>query len=174
MKEISINQKVKVIKLFLGGQSYDEIGQQIGVAKGSVVNIIDEFREGYLAFPPGITEYVDELRKLVVDLKKHDTNVSQVKNYVKLHAKLKEMGVNSEQVDKWLDICQDIATPTVTTNQFVKAALELAQLTSANGLSYTEVITDYNSKLDTSICSGSVNSSRCFFHSSVKFIINPQ
>lgn len=151
MKEIPISQKVKVIKLFLSGGTYGEIGQQVGVAKGSVVNIVDEFREGYLSLPPGMTDYIDELRKLVVDMKKHDTTVSQVKNYVKLHAKLKEMGVNSEQVDKWLDLCQDIATSTVTTNQFVKAALELAQLTSSNGLSYADVITGYNLKLDTSI-----------------------
>ena len=43
MKEISMNQKVKVIKHFLNGLSYDEISQQVGIAKGSVVNIVNEF-----------------------------------------------------------------------------------------------------------------------------------
>jgi transposase len=151
MKEISVNQKVKVIKLFLCGLSYDEISQQVGIAKGSVVNIVNEFREGLISLPPGVSEYVDELRKLVVDMKKHDTTVSQLKGYVKLHEKLKEMGVGIEYANMWLDACQDIATSSVTNNQFVKSALELAQLTFSNGKSATDVIADYNEKLEASL-----------------------
>jgi DNA repair exonuclease SbcCD ATPase subunit len=147
MKEISVNQKFKVIKLFLNGLSYDEISQQVGIAKGSVVNIINEFREGYISLPPGMVEYVDSLRKLVVDMKKHDTSVAQLKNYAKLHIKIKEMGVGIEHVDMWLDSCKDISKPSITNSQFVKAALELAELTSGTGLSYAEVINNHTTKL---------------------------
>lgn len=98
MKESTYSKKAQVIKLFLTGLSYDEIGKQAGVAKGSVVNIIDEFREGYLSLPPGMTEYIDELRHLVVDMKKHGTSVPCLKNYLKLHNKLQEMDVKSNQV----------------------------------------------------------------------------
>ena len=59
MKELSIYQKGKVIKLFLKGETYDEVAAQVGIAKGSVVNIVDDFRNGYLSLPPGMTEYVD-------------------------------------------------------------------------------------------------------------------
>ncbi len=93
MKEISINLKMKVIKLFLNGHTYDEIAEQVGIAKGSVVNIINEFREGYLPAPPGLVEYIDALRKLAVDMKKHDTSISQLKGYDKPHAKIEEIGV---------------------------------------------------------------------------------
>jgi len=150
MKELTYSKKVQVIKLFLTGLSYDEIGQQVGIAKGSVVNIIVEFREGYLSLPPGMTEYMDELRHLVVDMKKHGATVSQLMACVKLHAKLQEMGVDSGETDQWLDICHDIASPTVSTSHFVKASLELAQLESDSGLSYADVITDYDSKLNLS------------------------
>lgn len=148
MREISIKAKRQVITLFFSGLSYDQISRESGVSKGGVVNIIDEFRAGCLSVPPGMTEYIDELRRLVVDIKRNDTCVSHLKSYVKLHAKLKEMGVNIEQADQWLDICQDIAIPTVSSNQFVKAALELAQLTSGNGMSYTSALADYAAKLD--------------------------
>jgi len=114
-------KKAQVVKLFLSGLSYDEIAQQVGVAKGSVVSIVNEFRDGTLPFPPGMTEYVDELRHLVVDLKKHETTVAQAKSYLKLHFKLQEMGVDSEDVDQWLDICQDIASSEVSNSSFVKA-----------------------------------------------------
>ena len=39
MKEINIIKKHKVIKLFFSGLSYDEIAMELGIGKGSVVNI---------------------------------------------------------------------------------------------------------------------------------------
>ena len=150
MKELTITQKLKVVKLFLTGLSYDEIAEQTGISKGSVVNIVNEFREGHLPLPPGMTEYIDQLRSLVVDMLKSNTTVSALKNYVKLHAKLQDMGVGGEQLEQWLDICQSIASKEVATNQFVQSALELAKATSGGGLSYAEVVADYNTKLDAS------------------------
>lgn len=148
MKEIKINMKLKAVKLFLGGDTFDEIAQQLGIAKGSVVNIVEDFRDGFLPLPPGMVEYVDELRHLVVDLKKHQTTVAAVVPYLKLHIRMKEMAVGDEQVGQWLDICQDIASTTVTNNQFVQSALELAEVTAVNGLNYQSVIEDYGYKLE--------------------------
>jgi len=147
MKEIDIGKKFKVIKLFLGGVSYDEIAQRAGIAKGSVVNIINEFRDGYLPAPPGMAEYIDELRHIAVDMKKHDTSIGKLKSYLKLHVKIQEMEVHPDEVEVWLDICQGITSPTVSDSQFVAAALELAEATSKNGPGYKSVVQDYNQKL---------------------------
>ena len=146
MKEIKMNTKLKAVKLFLNGDTFDEIAQQLGIAKGSVVNIIDDFRNGLLPLPFGMAEYVDELRHLVVDLKKHQTTIAAVKPCFKIHARMKEMGVGDEQVEQWLDISENIASTTVTNGQFVKSALELAEVTAANGMSYQSVVEDYNCK----------------------------
>ena len=89
MKEIKISVKLKAVQLFLNGYTFDEIAKQLGIAKGSVVNIIDEFRNGLLPLPFGMVEYVDELRHLVVDLKKHQTTLAAVKPCLKLHIRLK-------------------------------------------------------------------------------------
>ena len=148
MREISVKAKRQVITLFFSGLSYDQISRESGVSKGGVVNIIDDYREGRLVVSGDITDCVDELRRVSVDLKKHHTTVSQVISYTKIHKKIKEMGIDGESLDQWLDICQDIATPTVSSNQFVRAALELAQLTSGNGMSYTSALADYAAKLD--------------------------
>ena len=50
MKEIQINLKMKALKLFLVGHTYDEIAEKAGIVKDSVVNIINEFREGLISF----------------------------------------------------------------------------------------------------------------------------
>jgi chaperonin cofactor prefoldin len=58
--------------------------------------------------------------------------------------------VSSEEVEHWLDICHDIASPTVSTNQFVRTSLELSQVASESGLNYGDVLNDYNAKLSRS------------------------
>ena len=150
MREISLTSKYKVVKLFLTGLSYDEIAHQVGIAKGSVVNIISEFREGYLQVPPDTTEYVDALRQMAVDLRKNNTSIAQVQSCFKLDLKLREMGVSSEKAEHWLDICHNIASPTVSTDRFVATSLELSQVASESGLNYGDVLNDYNAKLSRS------------------------
>ncbi len=150
MREISITRRIKVVKLFLSGLSYDDIARQVGIAKGSVVHIINEFREGDLPLPPDMTEYVDTLRQLAVDLRKNNTSVAQVQSCIKIDTRLGGMGVTNEEAEQWLDICQDITSPTVSNDQFVAAALELANLETENGLTYRDVITNYNTKLNRS------------------------
>lgn len=150
MQPISQNQKVKVVCLFLTGLSYDEIAQQEGVAKGSVANIVEQFREGAIPPPPGMAEYINSLRHLAVDLRKHNTSIPQLKSYLKLHARLQQMGVGTEEVEQWLDICQGIASPEVSNADFVKAALELARFTAQNGMTYQALLHDYHDKLKTS------------------------
>ena len=56
------------------------------------------------------------------------------------------MGVGDKQVEQWLDICENIASTTVTNDQFVQSVLELAEVTALNGMSYQSVVEDYNCK----------------------------
>ncbi len=148
MKSISMHVRVNVIKLFLKGYSYDEIAKQTGIGKGTITSIINDFRNGVIPIPPGMGEYVDALRQLVVDLKKHHATVNQVLPYGKLHAKMQEMGVDEGQVDTWLDICQSITSQGASNNQFVQAAIELAEATEVSGQTYSQVLHDYDKKLD--------------------------
>ena len=99
MKELPVVQKMKLLKLFLNGETFDEISVKLGISKGSVVNIVNDFREGVLPVPPGMVEFIDEIRKLVVDMKKYSTSIPQLKTYLKVHKKLNEMGVSIGQVD---------------------------------------------------------------------------
>ena len=147
MREIDMNVKIQAIRLFLKGWIYDEIARQLGIAKGSVVTIVNDFREGRLSMPSDMTEYVDELRRIAVDLRKQQTTVSQVKSYARIHGKIQEIGVEDENVERWMDISRDIASSVDWRGQFAKSALELAKLQSETGLSYEDIIADYNAKI---------------------------
>ncbi|MFC1964938.1 hypothetical protein ACFLWG_02915 [Chloroflexota bacterium] len=72
MRKLGITTKLRVIKLFLIGYTFDEIVEQTDVAKGSVVNIINDFREGNIPMTKDMTLYIDSLRKVAVDLRKRE------------------------------------------------------------------------------------------------------
>jgi myosin heavy subunit len=146
MRELAAQQKNMVIKMFLEGYSYDEIASKLGVAKGSITNVVEEIRTGSLPLPNEIAGYVDELRKIAVDMKKNNTNVSALMPYLMIHNKLKSMGISNHQIEPWIDIYRQIASEDVPNRQFVEAALELARLTSKTGMSYESLISDYTKK----------------------------
>ena len=103
MREITQNTREQTVKLFLQGITYDDISWKLRIAKGSVVNIIDEFREGELLLPDYITGYVDELRHVVVDLKKHEITVGQMKAFLRFHNRLKGLEVDDEEIEGMLE-----------------------------------------------------------------------
>jgi hypothetical protein len=107
MRELSQNIREQTVKLFLQGVTYDDISWKLRIAKGSVVNIIDEFRDGKLSLPDDITDYVDELRHVVVDLKKHEVTVGQMRAFLKFHNRLKDLEVDDEEIEELLDVLQE-------------------------------------------------------------------
>ena len=143
MKDISLIKKHKVIKMFFSGFTYDEIALELGIAKGSVVNIIDDFKAGDLPIAPN--EYIDVLRELAVDLRKQHTTVKQLKMYDKIDLKLTQMGVGIKEVDDWLDIVQDIATETTSPKVFATAALHLAQMEIETGHNPESLVAEFKS-----------------------------
>ncbi len=106
MRELSQNIREQTVKLFLQGVTYDDISWKLRIAKGSVVNIIDEFRDGKLSLPDDITDYVDELRHVVVDLKKHEVTVGQMRAFLSYHNRLKDLEVDDEEIEELLDVLQ--------------------------------------------------------------------
>ena len=108
MRELSQNIREQTVKLFLQGITYDDISWKLKIAKGSVVNIINEFREGDLSLPDDITDYVDELRHVVVDLKKHEVTVGQMRSFLRFHNRLKDLEVDDEGIEETLDVLQDM------------------------------------------------------------------
>ena len=108
MRELSQNIREQTVKLFLQGVTYDDISWKLKIAKGSVVNIINEFREGDLSLSGDMTDYVDELRHLVVDLKKHEVTVGQMRAFLRFHNRLKDLEVDDEGIEETLDVLQDM------------------------------------------------------------------
>jgi len=148
MKKLDTIKRDEIIRLFFYGNTYDEIVDRTGVGKGSVANTIEEFRNGTLRLSKDVISYVDELRRVAVDLKKNRTNVAGMKVHLKIQNKLLEMGVGESELERWLDMCRNIAHPDTSTEHFVQAALELSKLTESGGMNYSAITEDYELKRD--------------------------
>ncbi len=126
MRELGRQTKIKVIKLFFEGYSYNDIVRQTGVSKGSVVNIIDAFRDGALEIPPGMAEHMVVLRQVAVDSRKDGISVSEAAACIGLHRTLDEMGATPKEAGVWLATVQEIAGSSgVSDGELAKHALEL-------------------------------------------------
>ncbi|MFC1893891.1 hypothetical protein ACFLYR_07730 [Chloroflexota bacterium] len=67
-----------------------------------------EFREGDLSLPGDMTDYVNELRHLVVDLKKHEITVGQMRAFLRYHNRLKNLEMDDEQIEEFTDGLQEM------------------------------------------------------------------
>lgn len=150
MRELSQIIKDKVIRLFLAGHSYEDIAQQLDIAKGSVTNIIDELRDGQISIPDDMTDYVNELRRIAVDSRKHQVSLNQLRSYQRLHNKLNDMGADSEKVEQWLDFLQTIAVSDSARpkfDQYIDIVDWIVDVSAETGKNCKEILDDYEEKL---------------------------
>ncbi len=119
---------------------------ELGIAKGSVANIIEDFKAGELQIAPN--EYLDALRELALDIRKQHINVKQLKMYSTIHQKLIKMGVSVDEVDDWLDVAEDLATEAASMKSFVSAALEISWMEMETGLDSVSLVAEYKSRAE--------------------------
>jgi len=147
MRELSEIIREKVVRLFPAGHSYDDISQQLDIAKGSVTNVIDEFRDGQISIPDDMADYVNELRRIAVELKKHQVSLNQLRAYQKLHSKLQDMGANNENVEQWLDCLQVVAASDPSRNWYIDIVGWIADVSKETSKSCKEIMDEYEEKL---------------------------
>jgi hypothetical protein len=98
--------KDEVIRLYLQGESRDDIARTCGVGKGTVSNIIDEWKRR-LDIPD-----VQSLRDLAVNLKRRGIDATQCAEGLRIKNTMKKLGVNPNQFESFVievyGYCQNI------------------------------------------------------------------
>lgn len=143
MKEIPTKKRVRVLKFYFEGLPYDDITHRVGVSKGSVVNIINEFKEGMMPEFDDLLDQIDSLRELAVELRRLNINPWQAQSGATLFRRLLHMGVEPVDLERWISLCQEIASPDHSTEGFIAAALELSALEEGKGVGYEAIVEEY-------------------------------
>ncbi len=139
MRELTEKKKLQILRLFLEGYSYDDISTKSDVAKGSVVNTVNDFRNGRFPAFADVAELVDVLRELSVELRRRGGGVSEALLGIAFFFRLSEMGVTPEKLWLWESMCREMSPPEAPLQEFTAAALELFRLTQETGESYDSV-----------------------------------
>jgi len=92
-REIPIDRKLELVKLYFEGLPYDDIAEKTGVAKGSVAAIVEALRAGEFPQFEQVTDMVNELRELTVGLRKADIAITEAVPLFILVKRLLGLGV---------------------------------------------------------------------------------
>jgi len=138
-REIPIDRKLEVVKLYFEGLAYDEIVKKTGVAKGTVAAIVDALKDGQFPQFEQLTEHLNELREMVVAIKKSQISPGEAIFLFIIVKKLIPLGVEPAQLESWVKMCRAVPDGEFPRSQIVQAAIKLAEL-EEKGLSYGQTL----------------------------------
>jgi len=144
MKELTEKKKLEILRLFFAGYSYDQVVTESGIAKGSVVNVVNDLRAGRFPAFTDIADLVDDLRDLSVELRRKGVGVSEAALGLAFFSRLDEMGVTPEKLWLWASMCREMSPAEAPLQEFTAAALELFKITQETGQSYDSIVTNYS------------------------------
>ena len=135
MEKLSLGKQLAIVRLYLNGDSYDEIAAQAGVSKGSVANVIADLKAGRLLAVDEPAEQIELLRELAVDLRRHRLVPGQVVVGMTVLSRLQALGIEPADIEGWATICRELAAGSQTEAQaLVRAALALEEVRKRTGL----------------------------------------
>jgi len=152
---ISDEKKFEIVRLWLIERlTYEKISKRTGVSLGKISDVINDFKakakELSLEEAARIYDVEDKVGRLL-DLSEHlrraGTTVSEAVEGAALLRKLKEMGVQMDEVGSWIKLCQKISQPDYPVSDFIQAAIRLSKLESETGLDYRELLSIYERRL---------------------------
>jgi len=138
-REITLDSKLEVVKLYFEGLSYDDIVEKTGVAKGSVAAIVEALRVGEFPQFEQVTDIVNELRDLTVGLRKAGLGITEAATLLILVKKFMELGVEPPRLESWVRMCRAVPEEEFSRSQIIQAASKLAEL-EEKGFSYDQTL----------------------------------
>lgn len=138
-REIPIDRKLEVVKLYFKGLAYDDIAEKTGVAKGSVAAIVEALKAGEFPQFEHVADLVNEVRDLAVGLRKADITITEAVPLFILVKKLLGLGVEPPHLESWVTMCRAVPEGEFSRSQIIQAASKLAEL-EQEGLSYGQTL----------------------------------
>lgn len=137
MRRLSSDLERRIIELWFKGFSRDEIARTVGVAVGTVSNVIGTF-----------PDCLNELRDLSVLLHKINALPSEALKGADLLAKLNQLGVKLTQVETFIETLEKQSEVAgYQPAQVIQAALALHNLEKqASGKSYVDALKEFEDK----------------------------
>ena len=134
MEKSTVRKRLSIVRLYLSGLSYDEIASKTGVSKGTVANVVAEFKAGDFPEAGDVGEQVDLLRDLSLDLKRVKLSPGQCAVGLIVLNRISECGLDPAHIDRWPMILKSVPSQE-DANEFVQVVYSIQQVLQRTGLS---------------------------------------
>jgi hypothetical protein len=134
MAALTQKKKLQVVFLFFSGLSFDQIAAKTGISKGSVTNIITELKAGNFPEAVDVTDQIDALRELAVNLDKLKMTVGKAVVGVALLSRIYELNLEPADMDKWPLLLNSIKSQD-NAQELIEAAYVVRGIQQETGLS---------------------------------------
>jgi len=147
---LSPHKASKILRDYFHGLPQTRLAKDTGVDQSSISHYASRFKE--MAAEYGLTaaakEYrvmneVESLRSLSVELYKSKLTVDEARQGHDIAKAFLKLGISQEQHHNLVEICQKVAD-----SGFVEAALQLSQIETQTGMSYNQVMSNFNNALN--------------------------
>ena len=139
MQQLSQRKRIAIVKSYLRGLSYQEIARRVGVSKGSVANVISDLKAGRFPEAGDLSEQVDILRELSVDLRRAGVTPAEAMVGLAVLGRLQELDIDPGDIGRLAAMCRELAGGDVDVRAFVKAAFALEEARQRTGLGLLEL-----------------------------------
>jgi hypothetical protein len=134
---IEFDRKMRALELYAQGHTTDQVVEETGISKGSVISIIQDAKAG--RFPvPDLRERLQETHALAVKLKKERLDLSQARVGFLFFKRLQELGVEPERLEDWTSFSSQVGNQ--LPEGFAPAAMEFFKVLQTGGGSYDGLV----------------------------------
>ena len=134
MEKVSAKKRMTAVRSYLAGMSYDEIAAKASVSKGTVANVISDLKAGRVPEAGDVSEQLDLLRELAVDMRKSELTPGRATVGIAALSRLQEFGLEPAEIERFADVCHTL-TPETDVQAFTMAVLAVEEVCKHTGLS---------------------------------------
>lgn len=138
MQKLSSRKRMVIVGLYLNGLAYDEIAAKASVSKGTVANIVSELKAGRFPEASNVSEQLELLRELAIDLRRCKLTPGRAAAGVAVLSHLQEFGLEPTDIERWAALCHAL-TPDSEAQAFARTALALEEVRKRTGLSVDDL-----------------------------------
>ncbi len=139
MEKLSLKKKLLIIRLYTEGLSYTEIAIKAGVGKGTVSNVITELKSGRFPEFGDLTEQLELIRELAIDLRRARLTPIQAAVGVSVLSHLRELDVEPGEIEGLSALYRTLTTEGTDMQSFIRVALSLEEARKRTGLGVDEL-----------------------------------
>jgi len=138
MERLSAKKKVAVVRQYLSGLSYNEIGAKSGVSKGTVANVVSDLKAGIFPEVVDVVDQIELLRELSLDLKRSKLTPGQCALGLTVLTRIGECGLDLGDIDRWSPILKS-AGGEAEVQELVSTISSIQEVQKRTGLGLEEL-----------------------------------